>query len=512
MTDEAPGAGPTPAPLQKPDRFNLIEACLARGLETSPDKPALIVASANADPEIYSYTELQRLILSAHEILSSRLERGERLIVDLGHCSLFPIVFFGAISAGLVPVPLSDQLSAAERAFIVRDSGARLAICHHPDAYQTSGCLCLTPEDFSDAKSSAAFHLATGSNDPAFLIYTSGTSGRPKGVLHAHRSLIGRRPMIDHWFALNPSDRLLHAGAFNWTYTLGVGLIDPWSIGATSIVYTGDKHPSLWPDLIERYAISLFAAVPSLYRRMLKYATLSPERMPSLRHGLCAGESLPASLLDNWRQTTGRALYEALGMSECSTYISSSPHRPVRPGSAGHIQPGRAVTILNEDSLTSPAATGETGLIAIHRSEPGLMLGYWDGDTQTPKPLGEWFLTGDRARRDEDGYIWHEGRADDVMNAFGYRVAAEEVERALSSHPSLEEVAVTTTITETHAELITAFVIVKSGYSFDQDALERHAAERLADYKRPKRWKIIENFPRTPSGKLVRKRLKDVWT
>ncbi|WP_350335487.1 class I adenylate-forming enzyme family protein [Coralliovum pocilloporae] len=497
-------AGATPAP------FNLIEFCLRKGLSETPDKPALIVTSGpdSFSPELYTYKALSERILAAHQVLAGHLERGDRVLVDLGNCSLFPIVFFGAISAGLVPVPLSDQLSPRERAFIRQNSGASLGVCHDPTTYHDLDLPCLTPSDFETHHTPASAHTEMGEDDPAFLIYTSGTSGHPKGVLHAHRTIFGRRPMAEHWFGLSPDDQLLHAGAFNWTYTLGVGLMDPWAGGATSVVFTGEKTPEIWPHLIEHHKISLFAAVPSLYRRILKYNALSPDSMPSLRHALCAGESLGAKLYESWTRTTGREIYEALGMSECSTYISASPRMPVRPGSSGHIQPGRKVTILDEDNPGAEARAGDTGLIAIHRSEAGLMLGYWDADQNGPKPLDDWFLTGDRASMDEDGYVWHAGRADDVMNASGYRVAAEEVEQALSGHPVIEEIAVTTTITENDVELITAFVIVKRDQCFNEQALNAYAAERLADYKRPRLWIIRDNFPRTASGKLMRKRLR----
>lgn len=169
------------------------------------------------------------------------------------------------------------------------------------------------PTDYAD----------TACDDPAFLIYTSGTVGRPKGVLHGHRVAWGRRPMYQGWYGISPDDVILHAGAFNWTYTLGVGLIDPWANGATAVLYDGPADPAVWPELIARFGVTIFATVPSLYRRILKYGRFRRAGLDTLRHGLTAGEPLPPTVLDAWRAATGTELYEALGMSEISTYIST---------------------------------------------------------------------------------------------------------------------------------------------------------------------------------------------
>ena len=211
-------------------------------------------------------------------------------------------------------------------------------------------------------------------DDPAFMVYTSGTTARSKGVLHAHRSAWGRRPMYQGWYGIGPDDRMLHAGAFNWTFTLGVGLTDPWANGATAIVCTGDKRPELWPGLIAATGATLFAAVPGVYRQILKYARPEPQALGRLRHGLMAGETPPAGLIEDWTSATGRPLYEALGMSEISTYISTGPSVPYRPGTVGKAQTGRRVAILPVGGGDEPLPPRSEGLIAVHRSDPGLML------------------------------------------------------------------------------------------------------------------------------------------
>jgi acyl-coenzyme A synthetase/AMP-(fatty) acid ligase len=409
-------------------------------------------------------------------------------------------------------VPTSPQLTLSETSAILEDSGARLILHDGKTGFPPkTAASVLGPSEISGLKQTAPGSFAdTGADDPAFLIYTSGTSGTPKGVLHAHRAAAARRPMYQGWYGIGARDRLLHAGAFNWTYTLGVGLMDPWANGATSIVYDGPREPELWPGVISASRATLFAAVPSLYRRILKYGTVTTGSFPDLRHGLTAGEALSESLYRDWTRRSGRDLYEALGMSEISTYLSSGPDTPVRPGSPGKPQQGRKVAILREEDDTAGlAGSDETGLLAVHRDEPGLMLGYWNRPEETRAAFrGDWFLTGDRAREDDDGYYWYEGRADDLMNAFGYRVAPEEVERVLAADPQVQEVAVTAVPARAGVSLITAFVVPVDPAMFDADRLAAHAAGNLAEYKRPKDYRVLRELPRTPSGKIRRSSLR----
>ena len=231
---------------------------------------------------------------------------------------------------------------------------------------------------------------------------------------------------------------MLHAGAFNWTFTLGVGLTDPWANGATAIVCTGDKRPELWPGLIAATGATLFAAVPGVYRQILKYARPEPQALGRLRHGLMAGETPPPGLIEDWTAATGRPLYEALGMSEISTYISTGPSVPHRPGSVGKAQPGRRVAILPVTGGDEPLSPRSEGLIAVHRSDPGLMLGYWRRPEEEAQVFrGEWFVGGDLGSIDDDGYVTHLGRSNELMNAGGYRVSPQEVEAALARCPGV---------------------------------------------------------------------------
>jgi len=231
----------------------------------------------------------------------------------------------------------------------------------------------------------------------------------------------------------------------------------------------------------------------------------------ALRHGLTAGEALSPALLAHWREATGKELYEALGMSECSTYVSTGPGMEIREGSPGKPQLGRCVAALPVDGGEEPLHAGETGLLAVHRSDPGLMLGYWRRpDEEAEVYRGEWFVGGDLASFDADGYMWYQGRADDLMNAMGYRVSPQEVEAALAGHPDIQEVAVTEIHVRTDVSIIAAFVVPTEASEPDAAFIMKWAEERLAAYKCPREVIFVESLPRTANGKVMRRALSSI--
>ncbi|MDP4026016.1 AMP-binding protein [Methylobacterium sp. NEAU 140] len=496
-----------------PARFNAARYCLADNARLRPDKTALILVGDGTVSRL-TFAEVDRAVRGiAAGLLGLGLKPGDRVMIRMGNDADYALLHFGAMAAGLVALPSSPQLTEPEAAFLMENSGAAaVAIgggCTVSPA-ALGGRLRLDADGIAALKAGPPLpgYADTAADDPAMLIYTSGTTSRPKGVLHGHRAAYGRRPMVDHWVGLTETDVMLHAGTMNWTYTLGVGLSDPWSVGATTVLYNGPRDPSVWPRLMAEYGATLFAAVPTLYRQILKYGDLPAHDLSRLRHGCTAGEPLPVDLLDAWTAATGKPLYEALGMSEISTYISSGPTIPVRPGSPGKPQPGRRVAILPVEGAPVPLPAGESGLLAVHRSEPGLMLGYWHRPEEEAEVFrGDWFVGGDLARLDADGYLWFEGRNNDLMKAMGYRVAPNEVEVVLATHPSVAEVGVAELPVRADVSVICGFVVLQPGAAPDADALLAWCAERLAAYKRPREIRFLDALPRTANGKVQRKRL-----
>lgn len=496
--------------------FNMAAYCLRAAAQATPQKPALLVfsdAAAAAPSEVWTFADLEDAVLRVAAALAERGARqGDRILIRLDNTSTYALLFFGAIAGGFVPIPVSSQLTGQEAAAIAADSGTRMIALDDrlPLDRVPADAAVLALEEAARATRHPrrAGYAATSANDPAFLIYTSGTTARPKGVLHAQRSAYGRRPMYQGWYGIGPDDRMLHAGAFNWTFTLGTGLTDPWANGASAVVYTGARDPHVWPRLLATSEATLFAAVPGLCRQVLKYSGGGLARLPALRHGLIAGETPPPDLFEAWRAAAGTELHEALGMSEISTYISSSPSVPRRPGSVGRAQPGRRIAILPRAGGTEPLPPGEDGLLAVHRSDPGLMLGYWNRpEEEAEVTRGAWFAGGDLARMDEDGYVTHLGRTNDLMNAFGYRVSPLEVEAAILLHPDVAEAACAEVAVKDGVRIIAAFIVPAAGRAADADALRAFLSERLAPYKMPRAYRFVEALPRTANGKVQRSRL-----
>ena len=493
----------TGAPAPCPAPFNLAAYVLAAG-QATPERIALQILRPGG-AERWSYGRLTEAVLGvAGGLLDRGLKPGDRLMLRLGNGVSFPLAFLGAIAAGIVPVPTPSGLTAAEVArvaAVIRPAmivaGPGIAI---PDP---APCPVLTEAELRGFEGGPAPDWAMGDPDRlAYVVMTSGTSGTPRAVAHAHRAVWARRMMHDGWEGLGPTDRLFHAGALNWTYTLGTGLLDPWSVGATAMVMQDGTDITQIPLLLKRFDVTIFAAVPGVYRKVLSdHAKLS---LPHLRHALSAGEKLPPALRAAWRAATGTDMHEALGMSECSTFISSAPARPAPDGATGYAQPGRHVAVLDEGA--SPVPRGETGVLSIRTDDPGLFLGYLDGET-IDAPQGDWFRTGDIVMMDEDGALHSLGRGDDMINAGGFRVSPAEIEAAMNAHPDVTACAAIALPVRQDVEVI-ALVYIGSA---TEGALQAHAETRLAPYKRPRLYLHRDALPTTANGKINRRALRKEW-
>jgi acyl-coenzyme A synthetase/AMP-(fatty) acid ligase len=494
-----------------PARFNLARYCLAENARLRPNDLALTIVG-DAGALRFTYADLDRKVRAlAAGFRALGLAPGARVMIRMGNEAGAALSYFAAIAGGYVALIASAQLTFEEAAFLRADCGAAALILgaeFESEAHDSAGLHILRGADLDRLMNSAPLddYADTSANDPAYLVYTSGTTSRPKGVLHAHRAAFARRPMYEHWMAIGPSDVMLHAGAINWTYTLGVGVVDPLANGAQAVLFNGTPEAAVWPRLIETYGATLFAAVPGVYRQILKAGAHEGRNLSTLRHGLSAGAALSPALLDEWRAATGVEIYEAFGMSECSTFVSSSPTTPTRPGSPGRPQPGRRVAALGRDGGETPLPPGETGVLAVHRDEPALMLGYWNRSEEEREAFrGDWFVSGDLVEFDADGYVWHHGRADEVMNAGGYRVSPAEVEKCLLAMPGVAEAAAAERSgRDPGASIIKAYIVRAAGAALDASAILAHCAEHLAAYKRPRAVVFLDALPRNANGKLRR--------
>lgn len=495
------------APLQPcPAPFNMAAYVLAAGART-PDKIALQILSVTG-AERWSYGALTRAVRGIGSgYLRTGLVAGDRVLLRLGNTVDFPLAFLGALAVGLVPVPTSAQLTEPEitgmaaqidPAAIVAAEGVARPV--HPAPVIGVDRL-RTWRDLPDC--------AWQMGDPeglGYMVFTSGTSGRPRAVMHAQRAVWARRMMWTDWYGLTPDDRVLHAGAFNWTYTLGTGLLDPWAIGATALIPGAGIAPAQIPLLLRRFDATIFAAAPGVYRRML---TTPIRPMPRLRHGLSAGETLPEATRAAWLAATGTPIFEALGMSEVSTYVSTSPARLGTGGVTGYAQAGRRIAVLGADDR--PVARGEPGILAVDARDPGLFLGYFRAERETAARFaGGWFKTGDTVSMAADGAIRYLGRDDDMLNAGGYRVSPLEIERAFDALPGIAESAAVELPVRPGVTVIGLFYVPRQEPLSD-DTLAAHAQQSLARYKQPRLHVALPDLPRGANNKLDRRALRAGW-
>jgi acyl-coenzyme A synthetase/AMP-(fatty) acid ligase len=483
-----------------PAPFNLAAHALHHASDLG-DKPALEILHSE-HTEVWSYAQIEAAVRGIGTgLLSLGLAPGSRILLRLGNSAAFPLAYLGAIAAGFVPVPTAAALTEIEITRMAALVAPSLVVADLGIALPDSLAPVLPSADLMAMQHLTPCDYQMG--DPgrlAYIVFTSGTSGRALAVQHAHRALWARGMMHQGWEGLGPTDRLLHAGAMNWTFTLGTGLLDPWVNGATALVPAPGTAAGDLGTLAARHGATILAGAPGIFRQMLKSA-LPP--LPALRHGLAAGEALAPALRRQWHDATGTDLHEALGMTECSTFISGNPMRPAPEGASGFAQDGRQIAVLDADGTPLPA--GQPGVLAVHRSDPGLMLGYLGAEAETASRFqGDWFVTGDLVEETPEGALRHLGRADDILNPGGFRVAPQEVEAAMATCPGLTDCAVT------EVEVAPGTRVLACAYlgTAAEPALAAHATAHLARYKQPRLWIRLDHLPRNANLKLNRRALR----
>ncbi len=347
------------------------------------------------------------------------------------------------------------------------------------------------------------------SADIMTINYTSGTTGDPKGVMRNHRWIYAlSRTNAVYWWNAQP-DELLWAttspGWAKWFWSpIGVEL----ATGASQLMYNGRFNPTKFLELMERYRVNRLCATPTEYR-LWAQEDLESYDLRDMKKFLSAGEALNREVIDRFYRAYGLKIYDGYGQTETSGLVCNYDGIEIRPGSMGKPMPGANIQLLDEDG--NPVEQGEVGQIAVPGDHPGLMAGYWNGKTLEEILVNGWYLTGDLARMDEDGYIWFEGRADDVIKASGYRIGPFEVEDALVKHPAVMEAAVVSSPDKIRGNIVKAFVVLAKEYEPSEQLvkeLQNFVKEETAPYKYPREIEFIDELPKTISGKIRRVELR----
>jgi benzoate-CoA ligase family protein len=345
-------------------------------------------------------------------------------------------------------------------------------------------------------------------DDMAFWLYTSGTTGFPKAAVHSHRDLLACRYYGEDVLGVNASDRVFATSKLFFAYALGNALLIPLFFGAQTYLHPEWANPELVDEVLEQYAPTIFFSVPTFYARMLR-ANLDPERFRSVRYAVSAGERLPVEIYRAWRQRFGIEILDGMGATETIFLVLANRPGMSREGSSGMPVPGSEVRLLNQAG--EEAGTGEQGVLQV--KTPSASSRYWNRVEQSRRTfIGEWFRTGDVYSRDADGYFYHAGREDDLFKVAGMWVSPADVETALQAHPNVSDVGVVGT--DEPGGLVKPFAfVVPTDPTADPQALvasvEQLAAQRLAPHQRPRKIFVLNELPRTETGKVQRFKLRE---
>ena len=516
-----------------PDRYNIgVDTCDKHADGTA--RLALIaVAETGAVTELSFDHFRQQSNRFANALVTHGFRQRDRLAILLQQTPETAIAHLAAFKAGLISVPLFTLFGEAALQFRLSDSGARGIVTDLPGAAKLHAIRPLLPKleriyvigpdpgggdnlSFSallDNASDSFVPIDTRADDPALLVYTSGTSGNPKGALHAHRVLLGHLPGVElpHDFFPQQGDRFWTPADWAWAGGLLDVLLPAWHHGVSVVAHRARKFDPLEAaDLMVRHRVRNTFLPPTA----LKLMRMAAIRMPGsgLRSIGSGGETLGAELLDWAAATFGVTPNEFYGQTECNLVAAnSSALFPIRPGSLGRAVPGHTVAIVDEDGREIPI--GQAGMIAVRRPDPVMFLGYWNNPEATSaKFAGDFLLTGDLARRDQDGYFWFAGRSDDLITSAGYRIGPGEIEDCLIRHPAVSMAAVAGIPDPLRTEAVKAWIVLRTGITGSLD-LAREIQEfvklRLAAHEYPRHVEFVDELPMTATGKIIRRQLRE---
>ncbi|MSP13213.1 MAG: acyl-CoA synthetase [Chloroflexi bacterium] len=357
--------------------------------------------------------------------------------------------------------------------------------------------------------------LATPKTAPCMIYFTSGTVGYPKMALHTHSYPLAHTITGKYWLDLRPTDLHWNMSETGWAKAAWSNLYGPWNMGAALFTYDGRGKFSATEtlDLLQKYPITTFCAPPTIYR-MLILEDLHAYTLSHLRHCTGAGEPLNPEVIKTWHEATGITIADGYGQSETVLLVGNFPPLPVKPGSMGKPAPGFEIAVIDENgTVLPPGKEGDIAVKVVPQRPLGLFQEYWGNPEATKASFrGDWYITGDRAIMDADGYFWFVGRADDVIISASYRIGPFEVESALVEHPAVAEAAVVASPDQLRGEIVKAFVILAPGHQPSPDlvaALQEHVKTTTAPYKYPREVEFVPELPKTISGKIRRVELRE---
>jgi benzoate-CoA ligase family protein len=512
--------------VELPSTFNAAAHFIDRHVGEGRDDKVAYECGA----ERVTYRQLfERVNCAGNALKRLGVRDEERVALLLLDTPDFPYCFFGAIKIGAVAVPINTMLQPSEWEYILNDCRARVVIVsesllpqlesipaerlrYRPKVVVSGSSQpgALTLNDLLDESSPELEPHAASKDDAAFWLYSSGSTGFPKGCVHLqHDMVVCAELYAKAVLGITENDRFFSVAKLFFAYGLGNGLYFSLSVGATSILWPGSPSPPNIYSVIEGHKPTLFFSVPSNYTSLLSYQRVGPDfDLSTIRHAVSAGEALPAPIFQRFKERFGVEILDAIGSTEALHMFIANRPGAVRPGSSGQILPGYEARIVDENGNDVP--DGEPGNLLIRGD--AVCSCYWNQHEKTKDTIqGHWLRTGDKYYRDAEGYYWYVGRSDDMLKVKGMWVSPIEVESVLLEHPQVQEAAVIGWGDGNQLVKPAAYVVLKSGESPSSEiteAIRKHVASRLAPHKCPQWMEFVPELPKTATGKIQRYKLR----
>ncbi len=531
--------------LEVPEYFNFATDIIGKWA-SDPNKPAMLWVGQHGEEQGLTFAHFAEYSSRAANAFSALgIGKGDPILVMLPRIPEWWETILGLMRLGAIPIPCTTLLTPRDIQFRSDIAKAVAIVTDHEGAAKfdqvrtecpTIKYAILTDEANTDTAGREGWIIyqqivseaspeftspKTRSDDPCLVYFTSGTVGYPKMVLHTHASYpIGHTITGKYWLDLHEDDLFWNLSETGWAKFSWSNLFGPWSQGAAMFIQDarGKFNPIETLEMLNKYPITTLCAPPTVYRMLvldepMKYMKANPPK--ALRHCVGAGEPLNPEVIKVWQDATGMTIRDGYGQTETVLLCANFPPIQVKPGSMGKPSPGFDVEVIDHDG--NPLPPNKEGDIAV-RVKPNrptwMFREYWrDPDASSACIRGDWYITGDRAYKDEDGYFWFVGRADDVINSAGYRIGPFEVESALKEHPAVAESAVVASPDEMRGEIVKAFVILAPGYTASPELaseLQEHVKRVTAPYKYPREIEFVESLPKTISGKIRRVELREM--
>ncbi|MFC2949585.1 acyl-CoA synthetase MbcS [Virgibacillus sediminis] len=456
------------------------------------------------------------------------LEKGDKILVMIPRLIDVYEVYLAALKTGVIIIPSSEMLKTKDLQYRITHGEAKGIVSYFPFTDQYKDILEYHKlkkfvvgepvegwhylDDLKRGASEELEMVPTSKDDIAFLPYTSGTTGNPKGVVHTHAwGYAHLQTAPKNWLSIKEGDRVWATAGPGWQKWIWSPFLSVLGSGATGFIYHGKFDPEKYLSLLEEHEINVLCCTPTEYRLMAKVDNLEEYQLPALHSAVSAGEPLNVEVIDTFKRYFNIMVRDGYGQTENTLLLGVMKNMELRPGSMGKPTPGNEVELIDEDGKPVPA--NQVGDIAVKIDSPSLFREYYKDMDRTKKSRkGDYYITGDQARKDEDGYYWFEGRKDDIIISSGYTIGPFEVEDALVKHPYIKECAVVASPHEVRGSIVKAFVVLKQ--NVDEagpdlvKALQDHVKQVTAPYKYPREIEFVDDLPKTSSGKIRRIELR----